>query len=47
MKKHVLCLASVCLATLAAHAASSDEILDKVDDFLTVNLLHENVRAGG
>ena len=45
MKKHTLGFAAICLVTCAAQAATSDEILDKLDDFLTVNLLHGNVRA--
>jgi hypothetical protein len=45
MKKHAIGIAAMCLATCAAQAATSDELFDKLDDFLTVNLLHGNVRA--
>jgi hypothetical protein len=45
MKKCAIGFAVICLSTCVAQAATSDELLDKLDDFLTVNLLHGNVRA--
>ena len=45
MKMHSLGFAAICFAASAAHAATSDAYLDRLDDFLTVNLLQGNVRA--
>ncbi len=45
MKIHALGFAAICLAAGAAHAETSDAYFDRLDDFLTVNLLHGNVRA--
>ena len=45
MKKHAFAIAAISFAACVAYAATSDEYFDKLDDFLTVNLLQGNVRA--
>ncbi|MEI6724083.1 MAG: hypothetical protein WCO67_25250 [Betaproteobacteria bacterium] len=45
MKKYALGIAAISLAACVANAATSDEYFDKLDDFLTVNLLQGKVRA--
>ena len=44
MKKHALGLAAICLGACAAHAATSDDFLDKLDEALTLSLAHGDVR---